>query len=88
MRTKKKDRMFKCYCGREFTTVLGLYVIIVKKYFGLNVLIVKMQDICDLVGWNSEHISDIFNYNRANINGMWNARTLGGIYKTFEFTRI
>ena len=26
MRTKKKDRMFKCYRGRDFTTVRGLNV--------------------------------------------------------------
>ena len=26
MKTKKKNRMFKCYCSREFTTVRGLNV--------------------------------------------------------------
>ena len=49
-------------------------------------VIVIMQNICNLIGWNSVHIFDIFNYYRANINGMWNAEKLGGIYKTFEFT--
>ena len=43
-----------------------------------------MQNICNLIGWNSVHISDIFNCYSANINGMWNARKWGGIYKTFE----
>ena len=47
--------------------------------------IVKMQNICSMIGWNSVHISDIFNCYCANINGLWNARKLGGIYKTFEF---
>ena len=45
----------------------------------IMVIIVKVQNICNLIGWNSVHISDIFNYYRANINGMWNARKLGGI---------
>ena len=49
-------------------------------------LIVKMQNICNLTACNSVHIFDIFNCYRANINGMWNAEKLGGIYKTFEFT--
>ena len=48
--------------------------------------IVKMQNISDLIARNGVHFSDIFNRYRANINGMWNARKLGGIYKTFEFT--
>ena len=52
----------------------------------VNTVIVKMQNICNLIGWNSVHISDIFNCYRANINGMWKARKLGGIYKTFGFT--
>ena len=39
-----------------------------------------MQNICNLIGWNSVHISDIFNSYRSNINGMWNAVKLGGIY--------
>ena len=42
-----------------------------------------MQNISNLIGWNSVHIFDIFNYYRANINGMWNAEKLDG--KTFEF---
>ena len=49
-------------------------------------LIVKMQNICNLIGWNSVHIFDIFNCYRANINGKRNAGKLGTIYKTFEFT--
>ena len=57
----------------------------VKRPF-LKAFIVKMQNIYNLIGSNSVHISDIFNCYRANINGMWNARKLGGIYKTFEFT--
>ena len=40
-----------------------------------------MQNICNLIGWNSVHIFDIFNYYRANINGMWNAKKLGEVYK-------
>ena len=43
-----------------------------------------MQNICNLIGWKSVHISDIFNCHSANIKGTWNARKLGGIYKTFE----
>ena len=42
-----------------------------------------MQNICNLIGWNSVYISDIFNYYRENINGMWRAGKLDGIYKTF-----
>ena len=49
-------------------------------------LIVKMQNICNLIVLNSVHISDTFNYYRANIYGMWNAGKLGGIYKTFKFS--
>ena len=48
--------------------------------------IVKMQNICNLIDWNSVHISGMFNYYRANINGMWKARKLDGIYKKFEST--
>ena len=33
-------------------------------------VIVKMQNICGLIGWNRVHIFDIFNCYRANINGM------------------
>ena len=54
----------------------------------LSTFIVKMQITCNLIGWNSVHISDIFNCYRANINGMWNARKRGGIYKTFEFVLV
>ena len=46
-------------------------------------IIVKKQNICNLIGWNRVHIFDIFNCNRANVKGMWNARKLGGIHKTF-----
>ena len=53
--------------------------------FRIPQLIVKMQNIYNLIGWNSVHIFDIFNCYHANINGMWNAGKLGGIYKTFEF---
>ena len=52
----------------------------INKHWQLSSIIVKMQNICNLIGWNSVHISDIFNCYRANINGMWNARKLGGIY--------
>ena len=49
-------------------------------------VIIVMQNVCNLIGWNSMNILGFFNYYRANINGMWNAEKLGGIYKTFEFT--
>ena len=52
----------------------------------IMVIIVKVQNICNLIGWNSVHISDMFNYYRPNINGMWNAGKLDGIHKTFKFT--
>ena len=51
-----------------------------------HLCIVIMQNIYNLIGWNSVYIFDIFNHYRANINGMWSAEELGGIYKTFEFT--
>ena len=51
----------------------------------LKIIILNLQNICNLIGSNTEHISDIFNCYSANINGMWNARKLGGIYKTLEF---
>ena len=51
----------------------------------LRIINVTMQNICSLIGWNRVHIS-IFNCYRANIIGMWNARRIDGIYKTFEFT--
>ena len=51
--------------------------------------IVKIQNICNLISWNSVYISDMFNYYRANIDGMWNAQESWAkytkIYKTFEF---
>ena len=47
----------------------------------LIVVIVKMQNICNLIGWKSVYISDVFNYYRGNINGMWNTKKLGGIYQ-------
>ena len=46
--------------------------------------IVKMQNTYNLIGWNSVYISDIFNCYRANINGMWNAGKLGGIYASLS----
>ena len=49
-------------------------------------VILIMQNICNLIGWNSVHVFDIFNYYRANINGMGNAEKLGRIYKIFQFT--
>ena len=52
----------------------------------LIVVIVKMQNICNLIGWKSVYISDMFNCYHRNINGMWNAGKLGGIHKTFNFT--
>ena len=41
-------------------------------------IIVKMQNICSLIGGNSVHISDIFNCYSANIDEMRNARKRGG----------
>ena len=52
--------------------------------FRIPQLIVKMQNICNLIGWNSVHIFDIFNCYHANINGMWNTEKQDGIHKTFE----
>ena len=49
-------------------------MIVILLYF-----IVKTQNICDLIGWNSVNISDVFNCNSANINGIWNARKQGGM---------
>ena len=40
-----------------------------------------MKNIFNLIGLNSMQISDIFNCYNANINGMWDARKLGGVYK-------
>ena len=58
-----------------------IYLKKIKKYLALS-LKCKITSI-----WLVEtalHISDIFNCYRAYINGMWNAKKLGGI--TFEFT--
>ena len=72
--------VFKTFLGRFYKkkeyTITNLIVSIV----------VKMQNICNLIGWKSMYIFDIFNWYRGNINGMWNAGKLGDIYKTFEFT--
>ena len=39
------------------------------------------------INWlKSVNISDIVNCYCANINGIWNAGNLDGIYKTFKFT--
>ena len=46
--------------------------------------IVKMQNIYNLIGWNSVHIFDISNRYCENINGMWKARKVGGL--TFKLT--
>ena len=35
---------------------------------------VKMQNICNLVDWNSIHISGIFNCYNVNTNGMWKTK--------------
>ena len=58
-----------------------------KYYFKhlFSCLTVKIENICNLIGCNSVHSFDIFNCYRANINGVWNAGKLGGIYETFEF---
>ena len=45
----------------------------------LTRLIMKMQNICNLNGWNSVHVTDLFNYYSTDINGIWNARKLDGI---------
>ena len=47
-------------------------------------VIVKMQNISSSICLNRV-FSDIFNYCSTNINGMWNARKLGRMYKIFEF---
>ena len=46
---------------------------------GILTLIVEMQNIYNLIGWNSKDNSGIFNCPSANI------RKLSGIYKTFQF---
>ena len=45
---------------------------------------IKMQKIWSFIGWNNAHIFNILNCYRANINEMWNARKLGGIYITVD----
>ena len=45
----------------------------------LTFFIVKMQNASNLNDWNSMHVFDIFSCYIANINGMWNARKLGGV---------
>ena len=53
---------------------------------GNDLLSLKLQNLCNLIGANSVYIFDIiFNCYSANINKRWNARKLGGIYKTYEF---
>ena len=47
----------------------------------ISEFIIKMQNICNLVNWNSTHISETFNCYRANINGIQNARKLGSAQK-------
>ena len=42
----------------------------------ISYIIIKMQSLANLIGWNSVHISYIFNCYSANINGMWNERML------------
>ena len=63
--------VFKTFLGGFYKT---------KEYTITNLLVsivVKMQNICNLIGWKSAYIFDIFNCYRANINGMWNAGKLG-----------
>ena len=48
-----------------------------------------MQNICNLIGWNSLHVSDIFNCYSANINRMLNAKSLAAYAKyTLVITRF
>ena len=51
-----------------------------KVWYCTLIIIVKMQNV-----WLKERVY-IFTRYSAYINGMWNARNLGGVYKTFEFT--
>ena len=53
--------------------------------YQLYTFIVKMQNACNLTGWNSLDISDVFNCYNASINVMWNAWKLSEICKKFEF---
>ena len=52
-------------------------------YKDINIVVVKMQNICDLIGWSSVHISNIFIFIccSVNITVVWNSRKLGGIKK-------
>ena len=63
-----------------------------KTFFVTWFFIAKMQNICNLIGWNSVHISDVLNCYRENdTNGMWNAWKLGGIifeFKHFLYFRL
>ena len=69
----------------NFTSyILKTNVLVENKYF-YYIIIANMQNICFLIGWNSVHISDIFDCYSADVNGMWNAKKRGGMYKTFEF---
>ena len=43
---------------------------IVLFFFEMLSIIVKMQNICNLIGWNSVHIADIFNCYSTNFNGV------------------
>ena len=63
------------------------FILVFPLYYNMLYRYNAKQNICNLIGWNSVHIFDIFNYYyRANINEMWNAKKLGEVYKTFEFT--
>ena len=69
---------FPCLCSFKLQKWLSVTF---DWYFSecYRILTVKMQNICNLIGWNSVHISNIFTYYRVNINGMWNARKESGI---------
>ena len=45
-----------------------------------------MQNVCNMIGWNSVHTFDFFNCYRANINGMWNTRKLGGTWYMYKYS--
>ena len=48
------------------------------------IIIVKMQNIRNLISGNSVDISDTSNCYSENISGMLNARKLDGVYKIFK----
>ena len=78
---KQQNSILQCFSRLEFEKRLFS-----NTFFSFVFrIIVIMQNIGNFIGWNSVHIFDIFNYYLANINGMWNAKKLSGIYKTFEF---